>query len=92
MRIKYRHLINYSYPEPVLLGEHRLCIKPRSHGFQNLINFKINIEPIPNFHYSLISASGEEILKTSFEGYTDNLSIEAISEVETFEHPSLNKC
>ena len=92
MKIKYKHLINYCYPEPVLLGEHRLCIKPRSHGFQKLINFKINIKPIPNLNYSLISASGEEILKTSFEGYTDNLSIEAISEVETFAHPNLNKC
>jgi len=92
MKIKYKHLINYFYPEPVLLGEHRLCIKPRSQGFQKLINFKINIKPIPNLHYSLISASGEEILKTSFEGYTDNLSIEAISEVETFAHPNLNQC
>ena len=92
MKIKYKHSINYVYPEPVMLGEHRLCIKPRSQGFQKLIDFKIDIKPVPKLHYSLISATGEEIFKTSFEGYTDNLSIEAISEVETLEHPDLNKC
>ena len=92
MKIKYKHSINYVYPEQVMLGEHRLCIKPRSQGFQKLIDFKIDIKPVPKLHYSLISATGEEIFKTSFEGYTDNLSIEAISEVETLEHPDLNKC
>lgn len=92
MRIKYLHKLNYNYPEPVFLGEHRICIKPRSHGFQKLINFELNIMPNPSLHYPLISASGEEIFKTSFQGYTDHLSIEAISEVETKNHPNLYDC
>jgi transglutaminase-like putative cysteine protease len=89
MKIKYIHNLEYSYEESVQLGEHRLCIKPRSHGFQRLINFNLNISPNPKILYPLLAASGEEINRITFEGYTDSLSIKAISEVETFKHPCI---
>ena len=89
MKIKYIHNLEYSYEESVQLGEHRLCIKPRSHGFQRLINFNLNISPNPKILYPLLAASGEEINRIIFEGYTDSLSIKAISEVETFKHPCI---
>jgi hypothetical protein len=41
MRIKYIHKLEYKYEDPVQLGEHRLCIKPRSNGFQKLKNFEL---------------------------------------------------
>ena len=43
MRIKYIHKLEYKYEAPVQLGEHRLCIKPRSNGFQKLKNFELKI-------------------------------------------------
>ncbi len=89
MKIKYIHNLEYSYEESVQLGEHRLCIKPRSHGFQRLINFNLNISPNPKIIYPLLAASGEEINRITFEGYTDSLSIKAISEVETLKHPCI---
>ncbi len=89
MKIKYIHNLQYSYEESVQLGEHRLCIKPRSHGFQRLINFNLNISPNPKILYPLLAASGEEIYRITFEGYTDSLSIKAISEVETLKHPCI---
>ena len=89
MKIKYIHNLEYSYEESVQLGEHRLCIKPRSHGFQRLINFDLNISPEPLIIYPLLAASGEEINRITFEGYTNNLSIKAISEVETLKHPDI---
>ena len=89
MKIKYIHNLEYSYEESVQLGEHRLCIKPRSHGFQRLINFDLNISPNPKILYPLLAASGEEISRITFEGYTNNLSIKAISEVETLKHPDI---
>ncbi len=89
MKIKYIHNLEYSYEESVQLGEHRLCIKPRSHGFQRLINFNLNISPNPKIIYPLLAASGEEINRVTFEGYTDSLSIKAISEVETLKHPCI---
>ena len=89
MKIKYIHNLEYSYAESVQLGEHRLCIKPRSHGFQRLINFDLNISPNPKIIYPLIAASGEEINRITFDGYTNNLSIKAVSEVETLKHPEI---
>ncbi len=89
MKIKYIHNLEYSYEESVQLGEHRLCIKPRSHGFQRLINFDLNIFPNPKILYPLLAASGEEINRITFEGYTNNLSIKAVSEVETLKHPDI---
>ena len=89
MKIKYIHKLEYSYEESVQLGEYRLCIKPRSHGFQRLLNFNLNISPKPKILYPLLAASGEEINRITFEGYTNNLSIKAISEVETLKHPDI---
>ncbi len=89
MKIKYIHKLEYTYEESVQLGGHRLCIKPRSHGFQRLINFNLNISPNPKILYPLIAASGEEINRITFEGYTNCLSIKAISEVETLKHPCI---
>ena len=89
MKIKYIHNLEYSYEESVQVGEHRLCIKPRSHGFQRLINFDLNISPNPKILYPLLAASGEEINRITFEGYTNNLSIKSVSEVETLKHPDI---
>ncbi len=89
MKIKYIHNLKYSYEESVQLGEHRLCIKPRSHGFQKLINFDLNISPKPKILYPLLAASGEEINRVTFEGYANSLSIKAVSEVETLTHPDI---
>ena len=89
MKIKYIHNLEYSYEESVQLGEHRLCIKPRSHGFQRLINFDLNISPKPKILYPLLAASGEEINRITFEGYANSLSIKAVSEVETLKHPDI---
>ena len=90
MKIKYLHNLEYSYEESVQLGEHRLCIKPRSHGFQRLINFDLNISPKPKILYPLLAASGEEINRITFEGYANSLIIKAVSEVETLKQPEIN--
>ena len=89
MKIKYIHKLKYSYEDAVQLGEHRLCIKPRSHGYQRLINFDLNISPNPKILYPLLAASGEEINRITFEGYTNSLNIKAESEVETLKHPDI---
>ena len=68
MRIKYIHKLEYKYEEPVQLGEHRLCIKPRSNGFQKLNNFELKITPEPEIIYPLLAASGEEINRIRFNG------------------------
>ena len=89
MRIKYTHKLEYKYEDLVQLGEHRLCIKPRSNGFQKLKNFELKINPEPEIIYPLLAASGEEINRIRFKGLTDNLIIESTSEVETIKHPNI---
>ena len=89
MKIKYIHNLKYSYEEPVQLGDHRLCIKPRSNGFQRLINFELKITPEPEIIYPLISSSGEEIHRLRFQGITNKLLIESVSEVESYKHPNI---
>ena len=89
MKIKYIHNLKYSYEEPVQLGDHRLCIKPRSNGFQRLINFELKITPEPEIIYPLISSSGEEIHRLRFQGTTNKLIIESVSEVESHKHPNI---
>ena len=89
MKIKYIHNLKYSYEEPVQLGDHRLCIKPRSNGFQRLINFELKITPEPEIIYPLISSSGEEIHRLRFKGTTNKLIIESVSEVESHKHPNI---
>ena len=89
MRIKYIHNLEYSYEEPVQLGEHRICIKPRSNGFQKLLNFGLKISPEPELIYPLLSASGEEITRARFKGLTSKLIIKSESEVETIQHPNI---
>ena len=92
MKIKYIHNLNYTYEEPVNLGEHRICIKPRSQGFQKLIKFELQIDPKPKSFYPLLSPSGEEIYKAKFDKKTDKLFINAVSEVETLAHPNIFEC
>ena len=92
MKIKFIHTLTYTYEESVQLGDHRICIKPRSNGFQNLLNFELNINPKPSIFYPLISASGEEIYRAKFEGFTNELTILSTSEVETFKNANIIEC
>jgi len=41
MHARLIHRFNYSYSQPILLGPHRFCLRPRPHGFQRLIDFKL---------------------------------------------------
>ena len=45
MRAKLTHRLKYTYEDSVDLGEHRICLKPRGHGFQRLLDYNIDIEP-----------------------------------------------
>ena len=92
MRARITHTLTYRYSEAVQLGSHRLCLKPRAHGFQRLLGFDLSFSPDPHRMHPLIAASGDDILRANFLGFTDSLEIRAISEVETLLAPSLEHC
>ena len=92
MRARVHHTLTYRYSAPVLLGPHRFCLKPRGHGFQRLLDFRLSITPEPTWQYPLVAASGDEILRARFLGSTDFFQVSAVSEVETQWAPDLALC
>ena len=92
MRARIVHRLNYRYDAAVSLGEHRLCLKPRGQGFQQLLEHQLTVLPQPQQRRELLAASGDEIQRLSFIGSTDRLSFEASSLVETRPAPPLSLC
>jgi transglutaminase-like putative cysteine protease len=92
MRARLIHRFDYRYTKPVLLGPHRFCLRPRPHGFQRLIDYRLEISPDPSQLYELLAAGGDTITRARFLGETDHLTVIATSEVETFSPPLLEAC
>ena len=92
MRARLIHRFDYRYTKPVLLGPHRFCLRPRPHGFQRLIDFRLEISPDPSQLYELMAAGGDTITRARFLGESDHLTVVATSEVETFTPPLLEAC
>jgi transglutaminase-like putative cysteine protease len=92
MRARLIHRFDYRYTKPVLLGPHRFCLRPRPHGFQRLIDFRLEISPDPSQLYELIAAGGDTITRARFLGESDHLRVVAISELETLNPPLLEAC
>ena len=61
MRARLIHRFDYRYTKPVMLGPHRFCLRPRPHGFQRLIDFRLEISPDPSQLYELMAAGGDTI-------------------------------
>ena len=92
MRARLIHRFDYRYTKPVMLGPHRFCLRPRPHGFQRLIDFRLEISPDPSQLYELMAAGGDTITRARFLGESDHLLVVATSELETFNPPLLEAC
>jgi transglutaminase-like putative cysteine protease len=92
MRARVTHTFTYRYSEPVLLGPHRFCLRPRPHGFQRLIDYRLQVSPDPSQLFDLIAAGGDTITRARFLGETELFQVVANSEVETFTAPLMEAC
>jgi transglutaminase-like putative cysteine protease len=92
MRARLIHRFDYRYSKPVQLGPHRFCLRPRPHGFQRLIDFRLEVSPDPSQLYELMAAGGDTITRARFLGDTEAFSVVATSEVETFTPPLIEAC
>ena len=92
MRARLIHRFDYRYTKPVLLGPHRFCLRPRPHGFQRLIDYRLEITPDPSQLYELMAAGGDTITRARFLGESNQLTVVASSDVETFTPPLLEAC
>jgi len=92
MRARVTHTLTYRYSDPVLLGPHRFCLRPRPHGFQRLIDYRLQVSPDPSQLFDLIAAGGDTITRARFLGETKLFQVVANSEVETFTAPLMEAC
>ena len=92
MRARLIHRFDYRYSKPVQLGPHRFCLRPRPHGFQRLLDFRLEISPDPSQLYELMAAGGDTITRARFLGDTERFTVVATSEVETFTPPLIEAC
>jgi len=92
MRARVTHTFTYRYSDPVLLGPHRFCLRPRPHGFQRLIDYRLQVSPDPSPLFDLIAAGGDTITRARFLGETELFQVVSSSEVETFTAPLMEAC
>ena len=92
MLAELTHTLTYRYDAPISLGDHRLCLQPRGHGHQRLLEHQLIVSPEPSHQHALVAASGDEIQRIRFQGTTDHLCIEARSKVETQAAAQLEEC
>ena len=92
MRARVTHTFTYRYSAPVLLGPHRFCLRPRPHGFQRLIDYRLEVSPDPSQLFDLIAAGGDTITRARFLGETELFQVVANSEVETLTAPLMEAC
>lgn len=85
MKYAITHQTTYTYNALVLLEPHVLRLRPRSDGYQQLRDFNLSIVPEPQGMTHLLDAEGNTITRCWWKDLqTEQLSITARSEVETF--------
>ncbi|NJR37845.1 MAG: transglutaminase family protein [Leptolyngbyaceae cyanobacterium CSU_1_4] len=79
------HITTYAYDRPVILAPHVIRLRPRSDVAQKLGQFSLAVSPRPHGTSELVDLDGNSIIKVWFkEEATTSLSIQALSQVETF--------
>lgn len=85
MRYQIIHKTIYSYSQPIALEPHLIRLRPRSDSWQTLQQFALNVLPEPIGQSQNVDLDGNSIIKVWFgSDLTDNLQVEARSQVETY--------
>jgi transglutaminase-like putative cysteine protease len=83
MYFEISHKTTYTYSRPVFLEPHRLRLRPRCDGLQNLTYFDAKIEPRPAGSSDDIDLDGNVTANVWFEGLTKTLVVESRAKVIT---------
>jgi len=82
MRYSILHSLNYSYSRPVFIEPQTVRLRPRSDSLQQVIEFKLDVIPVPDGISEHIDQECNNTTTLWFSGQYQNLSISAKSEVE----------
>jgi transglutaminase-like putative cysteine protease len=77
------HSTEYRFNRPVFLEPHQLRFQPRNDAAQRLVQFNLDVDPLPAGTSQALDADGNLVMMAWFEGLHERLSIRATSEVET---------
>lgn len=83
MLFTIRHHTHYHYSQPVQLSPQRLRFYPRADGAQQVIDYQINITPIPQGYNDHLELEGNRVTQVWFEQETDHFDIDVTMQVET---------
>lgn len=80
---RIQHRTDYQFNQPVYLRPHCLQLRPRSDGWQRLLDYGVTVDPLPAGTAEVIGLDGNGIQKIWFTYPTDHLAIAVVSVVET---------
>ena len=90
MRFLVNHTTRYAYSRPVFLEPHTLRLRPHSNNSQELIQFKLEVEPKPSVWTEAEDAEGNDIAHAWFEDLAESLVVKSAFQVETLRHNPFN--
>ncbi len=84
MKFQITHTTVYSYSAAVVLQPHVLRLRPRSDGWQSLITFAVDIDPIPKGISQVNDLDGNSVIQLWFYPQpVERLTIQTRAEVDT---------
>ncbi len=79
--LSVRHRTTYLYHQPVMLGPHRLMVRPRESRDLRLISIDVVVTPAASVNWAH-DVFGNAIATASFEGMTDRLVIDCAASLQ----------
>jgi transglutaminase-like putative cysteine protease len=83
MNLKIQHRTSYHYDQPVVLGDHRLMVRPRESRDLRLVSSDLWVTPVCDIKWAQ-DIFGNAVATASFREMTDQLVIDAVSELELY--------
>lgn len=83
MRFSIEHRTHYRYSQPVRLSPHQLRFYPRDDGAQRIIDYRLDISPVPQGRNEHIDLEGNRVTQVWFVADTDHLELTLAMQVET---------
>lgn len=74
-KLNIYHRLHYQYDAPVLLGPQRLNLQPRLALHQRLLDYQLDISPLPTGLYTELDAEGNPSQWAYFNGPADQLEV-----------------
>lgn len=90
MLYQISHQTTYTYSQTVSLNPHLIRLRPRSNNWQKLHNFSLLISPQPQGISELIDLDGNNFSKLWFNTPTNQLSLQILAKVETWQTNPFN--